>query len=59
MATFSVDDIIRKTGGTQNYKIVEVPAIETVQKYKCKFDPSTMSQMVDFTFKETEIELAP
>ena len=59
MATFNVDDIIRKTGGTQHYRVTEVLPVETVQKYKCKFEPNTMTQMVDFTFKEADIEAVP
>ena len=57
MATFSVNSIVRKVGGSQSYKVAEVLPIVSVQKYKCKFEPNTMNQSLSFNFKESEIEL--
>jgi len=55
MATFQVDDVVRKSGGQQKYKIVEVLPLVVTQKYLCKFEPE-MASYVKFTFKETDLE---
>ena len=43
---FNVDDIVRKTNGTQKYKVVTVLADS---KYECKYKVGT--QKVSFVFK--------
>ena len=56
MATYDVDDIVRKIGGTQKYKVVEVSElITTEQKYVCVFEPP-MAMNVQMKFKESDIE---
>lgn len=48
---FVVGDIVRRTDGTQKYKVYEVLASS---KYACKYEPNTAPQ-VTFTFKESEL----
>jgi len=47
---FNVDDIVRKTNGTQKYKVVTVLADS---KYECKYKVGT--QKVSFVFKEEDL----
>ena len=51
---FHVDDIVKKIGGNQKYKVVEVLADS---RYKCKLEPP-ISSIMTLVFKESELELA-
>ena len=58
MANFSVNDIVRKIGKIQKYKVIEVLPVTTEQKYVCIFEP-TLAPSMKMTFKENILELAP
>lgn len=51
---FNVGDIVKKTDGTQKYKVVAVLADS---KYECQYEPNT-APSVKFTFKEADLVLA-
>jgi len=51
---FNVGDIVKKTTGTQKYKVKEVVPDS---KYKCVYEPA-IAPIVTFTFKEADLELA-
>ena len=50
---FQVDDIVKKTDGTQSYKVLEVL---DGSKYKCCLEPNTCTNL-KYTFKESDLEL--
>lgn len=51
---FQVDDIVKKTGGSQKYKVSEVLP---ESKYECVYEP-LINPNIKFTFKEADLELA-
>ena len=50
---FVVGDVVKKVGGSQKYKIVEV---KENSKYDCNLEPKI--NPVILTFKEADLELA-
>lgn len=51
---FNVGDVVKKTDGTQKYKVTEVLA---ESKYQVQLEP-LVNKTLRFTFKESELESA-